>query len=406
MEKADARALLGIGAGASDTEIEAAYRRNVDELRTRFETARGWRRTQLEREFGGLGEARDTLLAEPLNSGDEPRGDRGDDQVIEGPSVAHGQPVLPALTGTEVTNPDEQNTGQTTLITERRDERETQGEPAKNGAETIAAKDLVKPSESATEVVGETPQPRISDKTPIEPSVVTEPPSDKSLRPPQPQPRPLWRNPWLIGAGAVILLATLIFFLWPRAPYIPTIGKLIVNTIPPQANVLLDDTSRGATPLLLNAVSSGEHRLTIELEGYESVELIVSVKGGDEQTLSPIRLVKKKSSPAPGPNPSTSAANPVASSGERYPQTRLRVLTEADITGLDFAQLRYAINEMYARHGAPFPKEPEIETQFRKFEWYHPIPGRTEAQIEASFSPLEKYNMELLARARDQKRPK
>ena len=32
--------------------------------------------------------------------------------------------------------------------------------------------------------------------------------------------------------------------------------------------------------------------------------------------------------------------------------------------------------------------------------------GASDTEIEASFSPLEKYNMELLARVRDQKRTK
>jgi hypothetical protein len=144
----------------------------------------------------------------------------------------------------------------------------------------------------------------------------------------------------------------------------------------------------------------------IKLDGYEAVELIVSAKRGEEETLPPIRLTKKKSSPVPNSNPTVPPANPVASPGERFPQTRLHILTEAEVADLDYAQLRYAINEMYARHGAPFLKEPDIETQFRKFEWYHPIAGRTEAQIEAVFSPLEKYNLGLLARLRDQKSPK
>jgi hypothetical protein len=39
MEKADARALLGIGAGASDTEIEAAYHRTVSSDRGFFASA-------------------------------------------------------------------------------------------------------------------------------------------------------------------------------------------------------------------------------------------------------------------------------------------------------------------------------------------------------------------------------
>jgi hypothetical protein len=65
-----------------------------------------------------------------------------------------------------------------------------------------------------------------------------------------------------------------------------------------------------------------------------------------------------------------------------------------------------AINEIYARHGAPFLSEPEIEKQFRGFEWYHPDRDLKLSQIEASFSAIEKKNVDILARLRDQKRPR
>ena len=82
--------------------------------------------------------------------------------------------------------------------------------------------------------------------------------------------------------------------------------------------------------------------------------------------------------------------------GERFPQTRLRTLTEADVANWSYPQLRYAINELYARHGATFPNAPDIENQFRKFPWYHPLSGRTFDQIEASFSQIEIQNIKVL----------
>ena len=72
---------------------------------------------------------------------------------------------------------------------------------------------------------------------------------------------------------------------------------------------------------------------------------------------------------------------------------------------MSYAQLRYAVNEMYARHGATFPSEPPIQAQFREFSWYHPNPKLTVEQIEASFSQIEKDNLELLAQERDLKNP-
>ena len=76
----------------------------------------------------------------------------------------------------------------------------------------------------------------------------------------------------------------------------------------------------------------------------------------------------------------------------------------AEVDSLSFAQLRYAINEMYARHGAPFPSQPPIAAQFRKFPWYHPDPTLTIEQIEASFSEVERENIELMGKERDLKR--
>lgn len=111
---------------------------------------------------------------------------------------------------------------------------------------------------------------------------------------------------------------------------------------------------------------------------------------------------------APGLPPSPSAASPDKEiappyPGEHYPQTRQRLLTSTEVASMSYAQLRYAINEMYARHGATFPSKPPIQAQFRKFSWYKPRPDLTPDQIEASFSGVERTNLELLAQARDRK---
>ena len=91
MEEVDARAVLGVSAEAPVSEIEAAYRKRVGELRKSFEAARDRRtRMQLERDFAELEEARDTLLTEPVDPIDEPFPDRPGDQLIVGLSFAHG----------------------------------------------------------------------------------------------------------------------------------------------------------------------------------------------------------------------------------------------------------------------------------------------------------------------------
>lgn len=89
--------------------------------------------------------------------------------------------------------------------------------------------------------------------------------------------------------------------------------------------------------------------------------------------------------------------------GERYPETRMRMLRSEEVKTLTNAQLRYAINEMFARRGASFPQA-EISGQFRKFGWYRPRPGLTFDQVEAEFSGVEKANLELLAAVRESRK--
>ena len=87
--------------------------------------------------------------------------------------------------------------------------------------------------------------------------------------------------------------------------------------------------------------------------------------------------------------------------GERYPATRLRPLTPEEVADLGFGEVRYAINEMFARHGATFPK-PEISAVFARYRWYQPRAGVTFEEIEAqSFSPVERANLKVLGDHRD-----
>src|SRR5260370_41399949 len=81
--------------------------------------------------------------------------------------------------------------------------------------------------------------------------------------------------------------------------------------------------------------------------------------------------------------------------GERFPQLRQRLLTKPDIENSSYAQLRYAINETYARHGATFHDQ-AIEKQFKQFVWYKAHHERSLEQIESSFSEQEKKNIALL----------
>jgi TonB family protein len=86
--------------------------------------------------------------------------------------------------------------------------------------------------------------------------------------------------------------------------------------------------------------------------------------------------------------------------GEQFPETRSRLMTSWEVESWTAAQLRYAINEMYARHGADF-LDKQIRQQFSAFEWYHPRPGQNYDQTEKLFSQTEVDNLKLLGYYRD-----
>ena len=65
MERTKACALLGIPVEASRSEVEAAFRKRMREVRARFDAARGMSlRVQYQREFAALRDAQDCLLGE------------------------------------------------------------------------------------------------------------------------------------------------------------------------------------------------------------------------------------------------------------------------------------------------------------------------------------------------------
>ena len=58
-------------------------------------------------------------------------------------------------------------------------------------------------------------------------------------------------------------------------------------------------------------------------------------------------------------------------------------------------EIRYAINEIYARKGYDFT-DTEFEIYFSRKEWYHPIAGKQVTEEE--LNPYEKANIDLLVK--------
>lgn len=88
--------------------------------------------------------------------------------------------------------------------------------------------------------------------------------------------------------------------------------------------------------------------------------------------------------------------------GERYPETRTRLLSLAELQSWPVEKLRYAINEIFARNGASFPDK-KIQGWFSQFAWFKPRTNMTFDQIESALSEIERQNVKILAEARQQK---
>lgn len=71
-----------------------------------------------------------------------------------------------------------------------------------------------------------------------------------------------------------------------------------------------------------------------------------------------------------------------------------RCLTAGDLAGLDADTLRYARNEIYARHGRRF-NDPELQSYFDSKSWYQGIIAPEDFQ-ESMLSDIEQKNAELI----------
>lgn len=74
-----------------------------------------------------------------------------------------------------------------------------------------------------------------------------------------------------------------------------------------------------------------------------------------------------------------------------------RLLTDEDFSGMDKAQVRLAINEMFARYGWNFGNSGEIYDYFSQKSWYKPDLSMTSSnQAEQQFTPTERQNLQII----------
>ncbi|PQV64091.1 YARHG domain-containing protein [Abditibacterium utsteinense] len=105
----------------------------------------------------------------------------------------------------------------------------------------------------------------------------------------------------------------------------------------------------------------------------------------------------------PKPSPTPSAPTRVRSleplEGERFSATRTDIINSDSAAEMSDEDLRYAINEMYARFGMTF-KNKEYQAQFEGKSWYSPNERWKPAQIKRAMTSRERANLDVLVAER------
>ena len=88
--------------------------------------------------------------------------------------------------------------------------------------------------------------------------------------------------------------------------------------------------------------------------------------------------------------------------GDYLPESSDRYLSASDVEGFSRNDLNYAINELYARHGATFTDD-DVIAYFSGKDWYSPRQSKEAARSE--FTEIEEKNFMFLCDYRDSKYP-
>jgi serine/threonine-protein kinase len=128
------------------------------------------------------------------------------------------------------------------------------------------------------------------------------------------------RRRWMIGlalgaAAAVAAVAAIVVATRkdgaPAGNAAAAPGTLRIETDPPGVQVFVDDALVGATPVILDAVELGKHRVRFERDGYVSVSTTKVVAAGENASLF-VSMTQAQVQPAPTPAPTPTANPPVA----------------------------------------------------------------------------------------------
>ena len=94
------------------------------------------------------------------------------------------------------------------------------------------------------------------------------------------------------------------------------------------------------------------------------------------------------------------SANGDSTIAEVFPDSSDKLLSDSDIENLSKDDLRFAINEPYARHGYIF-KDQDLQDHFDQFDWYDGTESDDKI-VYKEFNDIEKKNIELMQKKRDE----
>jgi serine/threonine protein kinase len=237
-------------------------------------------------------------------------------------------------------------------------------------------------------LIGREPPTITTVAPPVIPALQSVPPAITTTVPPVISPS---RNtPWLIVSAAILIgLIAISYALLSRRESNPpersaTVQPPPVSNPTPNTSATLTETASKIQPPVIPTVTPELKTTSIAIQPPAPVT----------ETRAPI--ISTTMSP-----PASSAP----ASDEQFPETRNRLLTQNEVRSWSDAQLRYAINELYARGGYDF-QNAEIKAYFAGFAWYRQrlVPGRTQPAAAAQLSRLEYTNLELLQKIRDSRR--
>lgn len=154
------------------------------------------------------------------------------------------------------------------------------------------------------------------------------------------------------------------------------------------------------------------YRVTWRYEGYESLDALkndilngmydaytyefVDANNHDTDVLSESEEEIEET------NFSTQEERALNESGEIFPDSATVILDDGEINTLSDENLRYAINEIYARHGYIF-KDSGLQAHYSQFSWYQPTIDSSSFSMDI-FNTTEKSNLEKLQAERDRRK--